>query len=252
MTTAQFWFVKGARVAWLQESRRRWLVPLLLVAVCMTAVGASTSVASGETEPLATTTTHGTGLADTGTAELPSFSTTDVAGSSAQADGVFAPPVELQRVRDRAGAIWRAITRESKDGRCIEVEAVSAESGQRLGMLGGCGLPEVDYDGATGFRSVRSAPLLLPIAGDLNNGPARGTIVFGVASCNCNVRATFSDGTMSAARARRGFYLVHREGVGAVLARIEALDDAGQILTSHELPAPPETPVIGDVLGRVG
>ena len=231
--------------------KRAKLMPILLTAASMAAaIGASTGVASGHGDSLAPTAS--TEIGGGGLPEELSVLTPETAGSSAEVDRSFAPPVELQKVRDREGTIWRAITRESNDGRCIEVEAVSAESGQRLGMLGGCGLPEVDYDGATGFRPARSAPLLLPIAGDLNIGSATGTVVFGVASCNCNIRATFSDGTMSTARARRGFYLMYRDGAGAAPARIEALDDAGQILTSHMLPARPETPVVGDVPGRVG
>ena len=235
-----------------RQLRRAGLVPLLLALAMAAAIGASTGVASGHADLPAAT--QGTDVSGSSVAEPPSLSTPEVPDSSAQDERTFAPPVVLQTLRDHDGTTWRAITRESNDGRCIEVEAVSTNSGRRLGMLGGCGLPEVDYDGATGFRRARNEPLLIPIAGDLNVQSATGTVLFGLASCNCNVRATFSDGAVSNARAKRGFYLIHRDGVGAVPMRLEALDDAGQVLTSYDLPSRVETPlpVVGDLLGRVG
>lgn len=221
--------------------RRAKVIPLFLAfATMMTAIGAAAGVPDG---------TPGTAVPS----EQPSLPPVEIVGSSAQAeDHTFAPAVELQRLRDRDGTLWRAITRDSNEGRCIEVEAVSTETDQRLGMLGGCGLPDVVYEDAIGFRSARGEQaILLPIAGQL----ATGTVLFGAASCHCDIRTTFSDGRVSSARARRGFYLVHIDGVGAVPARVEALDEAGHVLTSHELPAPPETPlggVVDGLLDRAG
>jgi len=171
-------------------------------------------------------------------------------GSSA-GEGSYPPAVTLQSIRDADGTIWRAITRESNDGRCLEVEALSQETGQPFGMVGGCGIPDVAYDENTGFRRHdREKSGLLPIGGRLDTGSATGTVLFGLASCECDIHVRYSDGAASSARARRGFYLLLREGVDVNPVRIEALDDAGRVVTSYDLPTPTESPLGGELLRR--
>lgn len=154
--------------------------------------------------------------------------------AEAGGEGFLSEKIGIHSERDASGVVWKAVTYESPDGRCIDVEASSGSGGSPLGRVGGCGLGDIVFD-AAGFRAVDGRTVLLPATGLLSvraSQPAVSTLVYGVASCACTVRVALSDGTILTRRPISGFFFTrvpHATGV----ERVEAVDEAGRTVGQY-------------------
>lgn len=142
----------------------------------------------------------------------------------------------LHSERDANGVTWQAVKSDSSDGLCIDIQAFSASTGEPLGVVGGCGLGDMVFDAEGGFRSVRADHVLVPAIGRLRTTMGSrsviNTLVFGVSSCQCTVRVSFSNGTTLARRAAKGFFVMHVARAMDV-ERVEAVDADGHVLATH-------------------
>lgn len=162
-----------------------------------------------------------------------------IAASETTTDAGRQASVVLRSDPDSNGVTWRAVTSDSSEGRCLDVEAVSSWTGEPLGRMGGCGLTGVGFDSSHGFHSAGGDHVLLTVIGHLRTTlPTESvlhTVVFGVASCTCTVRVTLSDGVIVSDRSGRGLFLA-RVPRATEVRRIEAVDDAGRVLEAETIP----------------
>jgi hypothetical protein len=140
------------------------------------------------------------------------------------------------------GITWTVVTHLAAGpprSQCVRINASRTSTAEPLGDLGACGFPNVTFDGRE-FKSTTGRPEVIPVIGtllvrDSQTMQRNFTVVFGVTTCTCRIKAKLTDASTLVGNSSKGVFLIQTSTVVEVTG-VEALDASGFVIANTDIP----------------